>query len=160
LGNRRAIDALIAAHGVLYDSKADVLYVSEGPSMSGAFRGYSLKKSFELNKPVEITKLNRDPEVTPAQYQEVKRNLAELKGIFKDIRYGECQKAYDALGTFKFNHVEYEYAFAQAAQCLSKKEEAVIHAKRGLAFSPPHRSLEVYFKDILDPFEGAPRNEE
>ncbi|MFO0679572.1 MAG: C45 family peptidase [Polyangiaceae bacterium] len=37
LGDRRAIDALIATHGVVADTQAKVLWVSRGPHLSGAF---------------------------------------------------------------------------------------------------------------------------
>ena len=36
-GDRRAIDALIATHGVVMDTTARVLWVSEGPHLKGRF---------------------------------------------------------------------------------------------------------------------------
>jgi hypothetical protein len=42
LGDRRAIDALIATHGVVADTTARVLYVSVGPHLSGRFVGVDL----------------------------------------------------------------------------------------------------------------------
>jgi isopenicillin-N N-acyltransferase-like protein len=36
-GDRRAIDALIATHGVVMDTTARVIWVSEGPHMQGRF---------------------------------------------------------------------------------------------------------------------------
>jgi isopenicillin-N N-acyltransferase-like protein len=41
-GDRRAIDALIATHGVVADTTARVLYVSVGPHLSGRFVGIDL----------------------------------------------------------------------------------------------------------------------
>jgi len=37
LGDRRAIDARIATHGVVMDATARVMWVSEGPHLSGRF---------------------------------------------------------------------------------------------------------------------------
>jgi hypothetical protein len=37
LGDRRAIDAFIAIHGVVMDTTARVIWVSEGPHLRGRF---------------------------------------------------------------------------------------------------------------------------
>lgn len=37
LGDRRAIDAFIATHGVVFDTTARTMWISEGPHLSGAF---------------------------------------------------------------------------------------------------------------------------
>jgi isopenicillin-N N-acyltransferase like protein len=42
LGDRRAIDALIATHGVVMDTRARVLWVSESPHLLGRFVGFDL----------------------------------------------------------------------------------------------------------------------
>ncbi|HTM46635.1 MAG TPA: C45 family peptidase, partial [Polyangiaceae bacterium] len=69
LGNRRAIDALIATHSVLYDPLAHVLYVSQGPSVSGAFTGLDLNASFREHRPVLSQRsLPADPLVPPERY--------------------------------------------------------------------------------------------
>ena len=44
LGNRRAIDALIATHGVVMDATARVLWVSEGPHLVGRFVRFDLAR--------------------------------------------------------------------------------------------------------------------
>lgn len=46
LGDRRAIDALIATHGVVADVTARTLWVSRGPHLSGAFVKFELEKIF------------------------------------------------------------------------------------------------------------------
>jgi hypothetical protein len=43
LGDRRAIDALIATHGIVADTTAKVLWVSAGPHLSGRFVRFDLK---------------------------------------------------------------------------------------------------------------------
>src|SRR5262249_35611358 len=42
LGNRRALDALIATHSVVMDSTARVLWVSEGPHLVGRYVRFDL----------------------------------------------------------------------------------------------------------------------
>lgn len=44
LGDRRAIDALIATHGVVIDATARVLWVSEGPHLLGRFVRFDLAR--------------------------------------------------------------------------------------------------------------------
>jgi isopenicillin-N N-acyltransferase-like protein len=46
LGDRRAIDALIATHGIVADTTDRVLWVSAGPHLSGAFVRFDLKAIF------------------------------------------------------------------------------------------------------------------
>jgi isopenicillin-N N-acyltransferase-like protein len=46
LGDRRAIDALIATHGVVADTTDRTLWVSAGPHLSGAFVRFDLKAIF------------------------------------------------------------------------------------------------------------------
>lgn len=153
LGNRRAIDALIASHGVLFDSLSKTLYVSEGPSLSGAFRAYDIEKSFAAKAPIEKAKLPADPQLSREQYTTFKAKLTELKDVFKLLRARKCQEASDQLSKLDLVHVEHAYASTLAAQCLKKTDEAKAFAKKGLELSPPHKSLENYFEFILG---GAP----
>jgi isopenicillin-N N-acyltransferase like protein len=44
LGDRRAINALIATHGVVMQSGARVLWVSEAPHLLGQFRAFDLRR--------------------------------------------------------------------------------------------------------------------
>jgi hypothetical protein len=46
LGDRRAIDALIATHGIVADTTDRTLWVSAGPHLSGAFVRFDLKAIF------------------------------------------------------------------------------------------------------------------
>ncbi len=44
LGDRRAIDALIATHGVVFDTRTKTLWVSEAPHLSGKFVAFDLER--------------------------------------------------------------------------------------------------------------------
>lgn len=150
LGNRRAVDALIASHGVLFESQSQTLYVSEGPSMTGAFRAYDIQESFKQKRPVEKTRLPPDPKVSLATYTGFKAKLAELKNVFSLLKKQKCQEAYDKVTRLDFSHVEAAYATSLAAACLGKKGEAKEAAAKGMALSPPHKSLEYYFEAVLE----------
>jgi len=43
-GDRRAIDALIATHGVVFDTRTKTLWVSEAPHLSGRFVAFDLER--------------------------------------------------------------------------------------------------------------------
>ncbi|HMR74870.1 MAG TPA: C45 family autoproteolytic acyltransferase/hydrolase [Polyangiaceae bacterium] len=47
LGDRRAIDGLLAAHGVVFDFSEHVLWVSEGPRLLGRFVAFELRSAFK-----------------------------------------------------------------------------------------------------------------
>ncbi len=60
LGDRRAIDALIATHGVVADTSARILWVSRGPHLAGAFVGFDLGAIFSTNAPASGVVQPRD----------------------------------------------------------------------------------------------------
>lgn len=74
LGDRRAIDALIATHGVVADTTDRVLWVSRGPHLSGAFVRFDLRRVFALD---------HDPAADPAP------ETIEDDPILQDGRYAE-----------------------------------------------------------------------
>jgi isopenicillin-N N-acyltransferase like protein len=47
LGDRRAIDALIATHGVLFDTASRTLWVSEAPHLLGRFVAFDLRRMLD-----------------------------------------------------------------------------------------------------------------
>lgn len=78
LGSRRAIDALIATHGVAMDLSARAIWVSEGPHLAGRFVRFDLARLF-------------DPRYEPS----VEEPLVTLPpdAIFTDGRYGAWENA-------------------------------------------------------------------
>ncbi|WP_394833257.1 C45 family peptidase [Pendulispora rubella] len=63
LGDRRSIDALIATHGIVADATDRVLWVSEGPHLSGRFVRFDLRAIFgEGHDPAR----DPEPETLPA----------------------------------------------------------------------------------------------
>jgi hypothetical protein len=63
VGDRRAIDALIATHAVVFDTGSGRFWVGRGPRMMGAFVAYSLKDelSRRLEPEVERDEIPEDP---------------------------------------------------------------------------------------------------
>jgi hypothetical protein len=74
LGDRKAIDALIATHGVVFDTTARQLWVSEAPHLLGRFVVFDLTRlladDFDPERdPVEIQTLPEDPLLTSGAYE-------------------------------------------------------------------------------------------
>jgi isopenicillin-N N-acyltransferase like protein len=64
LGDRRAIDALIATHGVIFDTAARTLWVSEAPHLLGRFVAFDLRRMLDASyvpAPSELPALPADP---------------------------------------------------------------------------------------------------
>lgn len=66
VGDRRAIDAFIATHGVVADLTARTLWVSEGPHLSGKF----VKVTLDDEVPETIEELPADPALADGRYDE------------------------------------------------------------------------------------------
>lgn len=72
LGDRRAIDALIATHGVVMDTARRTLWVSESPHLLGRFvafdLGRMLTESYAPADPAPLVVLPADPLLTSGDY--------------------------------------------------------------------------------------------
>jgi isopenicillin-N N-acyltransferase like protein len=72
LGNRSAINALIATHGVIMDTKRRVLWVSESPHLLGRFVAFDLKRLLSANyqpeSAPELEASDEDPLLTSGDY--------------------------------------------------------------------------------------------
>lgn len=74
LGDRKAIDALIATHSVVMDATARVLWVSEAPHGLGRFVAFDLKRLLDPNydplksAPVPLETIPADPLLTSGEY--------------------------------------------------------------------------------------------
>lgn len=73
LGDRRAIDALIATHGVVMDTRHRVLWVSESPHLLGRFVAFDLRvmlrPDYQPQSSVELKSLPADPFLTSGEYE-------------------------------------------------------------------------------------------
>lgn len=74
LGDRRAIDALIATHGVVMDTTARALWVSEAPHLAGRFLRFDLGRLLDpahdpAADPGTIEAVPEDPVLTSGAYE-------------------------------------------------------------------------------------------
>lgn len=72
LGDRSAINALIATHGVVMDTKSRTLWVSESPHLLGRFVAFDLKRmlapDYDPEHPPELEATGEDPLLTSGEY--------------------------------------------------------------------------------------------
>ncbi len=73
LGDRRAINALIAAHGVVFDATARKMWVSAAPHLLGHFVEFDLKRLLATDADLDVTAQQRqllpaDPFLVSGQY--------------------------------------------------------------------------------------------
>ncbi|MES2856598.1 MAG: C45 family peptidase [Bdellovibrionota bacterium] len=152
LNNRSAIDALIAAHAVVYDAKRMNLFVSQGPGVSGSFTGFDLKKSFTAQTPVVIESLPGDPFVTPEIFKAVRlseRTLWKARTLIKK----DCAKAKvlieEAKYAFSGSSLYHQVAGNFAEHCENDLSVAKTHWTTALALQPAYRKDRLALEENL-----------
>ncbi len=142
IGNRQAIDALIATHAVVYDSENFQIYVSRGPSLVGAFEGYDLERSFRERRPVLGRNLPADNKIDAKAYQLLKD---EEKRIQILNRSSDC--AYLESEIQKLEILRDSYAYhalrGRVAENCSQDLRAALRAWESALQSPPAYAREA-----------------
>lgn len=149
LHNRKAIDALIATHSVIYDGQLETLFVSQGPGLSGAFTGFNLKKSFLDRKPFVVKGLPADSAVTPELFKtvhEAERHLTIASGLLKNKKCSEASLEIEAARLLYDKTSHFESVRGDWLQCEGKATEARqawnLALKRSPAYASEIRELE------------------
>lgn len=145
LGNRRAIDALIATHAVIYDGVRGYFYVNQGPALAGKFLGYDLAKSFATRTPVAAGELPRDPLVSDEDFQLYKENTNTIARAQKFLRRRSCVEAMASLETVNGlgrEQASYYHALGDAHECLNSKIEARAAWNKALELTPAYAKEE------------------
>lgn len=141
LGNRAAIDALIATHAVIVDSARGYLYVSQGPSVSGPMIGYDLAKSFAEQKPVQAGILPRDPLVSDELYDQIKSAAHEIQQAGHLIRWKKCEAAralLEAMSATAKTQGQYYHTLGDALSCLGQAEAARLNWSKAYELRPAY----------------------
>jgi hypothetical protein len=146
LGNRNAIDPLIATHSVVFNGDDQTLYVSTGPALSGAYLGFDLTASFRAQTPIRRGGLPADPRVSPQTFADV--HLLEEKTVSaeKAFRHGKCRAGAKQLVeaeklVTRIGEGSYEYltALGDREACRGDRGSAISYWKRALALHPAYR---------------------
>jgi len=152
LGNRAAIDSLIATHSVVYNGPDNHLYVSRGPSLAGAFVGFDLGESFRQHQPVVIAGLPRDPLVSDETYSNVKRSFEKLSDAERLIRKKDCSSAaslIESAHSLFSESYNYYMTLGDDRECLSDHAGAMVAWKEAQRLSPAYASERKYLEKKL-----------
>jgi len=153
LGNRRAIDSLIASHSVIYNSNTQSMFVSEGPSLIGSFHGFDLKKSFARRKPIPIYSLPVDSEVSEREFYQLKKSLKLTSDAQTMIRQKNCEEARKKLqqaNALNINHAGLSRVWGDLHQCLGDKSLAKKYWQEALELIPAYRKQITYLNEVLN----------
>jgi len=141
LANRRAIDPLIAAHSVIYNGVDRILYVSQGPSLSGAYSGFDLKASFRERKPVLLRYLPADPLVTPVVYSDIHTGEKQVALAEKEFLRHQCAEGFEILRQVTIlyrENADYLQVLGDGHACKGNKSEARESWQKALARFPAY----------------------
>lgn len=143
LHNRRAIDALIATHAVIYDAKEGTLFVGHGPGVSGAFTGFDLSRSFAEGRPVERSRLGGDPQVTVETVKRIRQSALAISRARSILRKHDCSAAESELIMVAPPYIDsssYHHAAGDLALCRGDGEAAKKSWLRALDLKPAYAS--------------------
>lgn len=141
LGNRQAIDALIATHSVIYNAADAVLYVSQGPSVAGAFTGFDLRASFALRSPVSVRTLPPDPLVPIETYWRVRASEEYIEKAQALLRNKACDQALPLIELARESFSQssgYYAALGNYLDCKGQPQKARAAFKSALDLSPAY----------------------
>ena len=128
LGNRAAIDALIATHSVIYNGPDNSFFVSQGPSLVGPYIGFDLTESFRRHEPIVIGGFEHDPAVSDRTYLDVKQSFKDLSNAEHLIRGKNCIAASPLLESAR-SHFSASYNYSMTLgderECLGDHPGAV-----------------------------------
>lgn len=152
LGNRQAIDSLIATHAVIYDGVRSQLYVSKGPALVGEFLGYDLKQSFATRKPVAVDSLPPDKALTEQQFADFHQYLEAAKTARRMARLSQCSVAMETLKTVPSpwtDHEFYLHALGDVQNCDGKKDDARHSWTKALAANPAYQKTRKQLEEKI-----------
>ena len=97
LGNRNALDALIATHSVVVDLTAMVLWVSQGPHLLGRFVAVDLKPMFGLPTQdlAKVKEIEADPLLGTLTLDRFRQARAQVKHARQLLASGDLPAALD-----------------------------------------------------------------
>ena len=152
LGHRRAIDALIAMHSVIYNPVEGLLYVGQGPAVSGPFLAYDLKASFASRTPVRAGELPADPLVSQATYSAVKQAvqlIAEAHTLISQKHCSEALAQLEQIAPERRRLADYYSARGDVEQCLGQSARARNSWQQALTLEPAYtREIERLQKKL------------
>jgi tetratricopeptide (TPR) repeat protein len=144
LGNRNAIDALIATHGVVADLTEMVLWVSQGPHLTGPFVAVDLKPIFAMPlaavqqpEPIAADVLDRSPELGRRELAVALMELARELGRSKASLARALDYAHRATQAQPDSH-EAHKLMGDLLWAAGRRDDAREYYRTFLKLRPPH----------------------
>lgn len=152
IGNRGAIDSLIASQSLIYDMEKNILYVNLGPGTTGKYLGYDLTASFEKNFPIVIKSIPAD-QMSEDDYVTWQDSMLKVLEGKKYLAHNECHKTGEILNLLiKRNFIHYDKSRLEGDYsliCLKDEGQAKAFWKEALAFYPPYEKQRLYLEEKL-----------
>jgi hypothetical protein len=152
LGNRMAIDAQIATHSVIYNAPDQILYVSQGPGISGGFTGFDLSASFQSRKPIQVRSLPVDPEVTAWKFDSIQNSRKYLSQAERHIVQGHCEEAQvwiEKASQTVYEPGLYSRVLGDQFECKGNRDAAKQEWKKALQLHPAYSAQIRYLEEKL-----------
>jgi isopenicillin-N N-acyltransferase-like protein len=145
LGNRNALDAIIATHSVVVDATNLTLWVGEGPHLLGKFRAFDLKKELLGEDRPPTADLPEDPIALTDEYRNYQTAMASLKAAERFVKEKALDRAVEEARkaeALEEKMPEPHRLLGDAFRARGYADEAKKEYRRFLELSPP------YLKDI------------
>jgi tetratricopeptide (TPR) repeat protein len=136
LGNRQAINALIAAHSVVMDLKNKIIWVSAAPHQLGAFVPFALDK---FAQPLKAAVIPADEILTNGQYEKYLQYRADLESGSRQLhrrRYQAALSYFIDARPLNPEHYQSYLLAGQALEALQRKDEARYNFEQALLWHP------------------------
>jgi isopenicillin-N N-acyltransferase-like protein len=146
LGNRNALDAIIATHSVVVDATAQIIWVSAGPHLTGRYVGFDLHRELAGQDRPQPPDLPEDPVAQSDEYRAYQLAQQELRAaerMHKSNPERALEQARRAAG-LEEKLPEPHRLIGDLLRARGERDGARREYQRFLDLSPP------YLKDIED----------
>ncbi len=152
LGNRNALDAIIATHSVVVDASNLILWVSEGPHLLGKLRGFDLRRELLGEDRPPPGDLPEDPLVGTqelADYREARASLASAERFRRERDSGHALEEARKAAALEDKLPEAHRLLGDLYLERDARDDARREYQRFLELSPPHLKDVEEVKGIL-----------
>jgi len=155
LGNRNALDALIATHSVVVDLTEMVLWVSRGPHLLGRFVAVDLKPIFGLPTPdlAKVKHIEADPLVGTVSLDRFRQARAQVDHARRRLSSADLPAALDfsARATAMAPQMPEPHKLrGDVLWKMGQREQAKQHYRKFLKLHPPYLKDREVVKARLD----------
>ncbi len=144
LGNRNALDALIATHSVVVDATSMTLWVSEGPHLLGRFIGFDLRRELRGEERPTPADLPPDSSVDSDELRAYKEALSHLSAAarYEKIAPARALEELERAAALQERMPEPQRLLGDLKRARGDLDGARKAYRRFLELSPP------YLKDV------------